>query len=378
MTFIRNYWYVASWAHELSPTHPTAITIIGEPLVLFRTAAGDAAALEDCCCHRSAPLSHGRCESGLLRCMYHGLLFDGTGKCVRIPGQAHIPAACRVRSYPTVESRGLIWVWMGDPTLADTRQIPVPDDYDPTDWDMRSSQCDVQANYLLMTDNLADMSHVAYLHETTLAGGDTRISDSHPTITRLERGIRVERWLADRRKMEDWLPDDPRLPPASPSERRQDLWLGYDLLAPGIFVMRSEIHEAGVAHASGYAAPQKQPLHANLNFQAVTPAGQTSMRHFFALGPPRRETVGNPTLAHDMFEVMLKSFAEDRIMLEAQQRNLARRPIQAAAAIRHDHGLQLMRRIIRQMIEQESDSLPSQRPAPDREPVHERTSSPLE
>ena len=82
MTFMRNCWYVASWGRDLTADKPAAITIVDEPLVLFRTAAGEAAALRDCCCHRNAPLSHGRCENGLLRCMYHGLLFDGTGKCV--------------------------------------------------------------------------------------------------------------------------------------------------------------------------------------------------------------------------------------------------------------------------------------------------------
>src|SRR5687767_6922103 len=108
MTFIRNTWYVASWTHELAPGTCLAITILDEPLVLFRSADGSAAALRDCCCHRNAPLSHGRCENGLLRCMYHGLMFDGTGRCVLIPGQNHVPAACRVRAYPTLESGGWI------------------------------------------------------------------------------------------------------------------------------------------------------------------------------------------------------------------------------------------------------------------------------
>ncbi len=367
MRFLRNGWYVASWAHALRATEPMAVTILDEPLVLFRAAGGSPAALRDCCCHRNAPLSLGRCENGLLRCMYHGLMFDGSGRCVRIPGQRHIPAACRVRRYPTVEAHGWIWVWMGDPARADPRLIPLPPDYDLRDWDMRWSHCDIHAHYLLMNDNLADMSHVAFLHETTFGGGDTRIAESHPTITLLERGIRVERWLADRGKMEDWLPADPRLPPG----RRQDLWLGYDWLAPGIFIMRSEIHCAGAAEECGYVRPTAKPVHANLNVQAVTPTGETSLRHFFALGPPRAETIDNPTLPDEMFQVMLRGFEEDRRMLEAQQRNLARWPIELAAAIRHDRGVQLVRRILESLIQEERDAESLGRASADQEMVDE-------
>lgn len=351
MRFIQNCWYAASWTAELTATTPVAVTIIEEALVLFRTSDGSPAALQDCCCHRNAPLSHGRCESGLLRCMYHGLLFDGTGKCVSIPGQSHIPTAARVRKYPTLESRGLVWVWMGDPAQADPRLIPLPADYDTSAWDMRWSHCDLQANYLLMNDNLADMSHVAYLHEATFGGGDTRIAESHPRITQLARGIRVERWLADRAKVENWLPDAPHPAP----NREQDLWLAYDLLAPGIFVMRSEIHRAGVARESDYGAPGAEPLHANLNVQAMTPVSATSMRHFFALGPARSETLENPALADEMFQILRRGFDEDRRMLEAQQRNLARWPIEPAAAIRHDRGVQLLRGLIEQLIDRESE-----------------------
>jgi vanillate O-demethylase monooxygenase subunit len=355
MAFMRNSWYVASWSPELTDSKPVAITILGEPLVLFRAADGAAAALRDCCCHRNAPLSHGRCENGLLRCMYHGLMFDGTGKCVLIPGQAHIAAACRVPSYPTVEQHGAIWVWMGDPTQADSRLLPFPTAYDTRAWEMPGSHWDLQANYLLMNDNLADLSHVAFLHEATFGGGDTRIAETHPTIIRLERGIRVERWLTDRSAAQDWIRDEIRLAPAPDASGRQELWLSYELLAPGIFVMLSELHPVGVAQESNYAAPRRKPVHSNLNFQAMTPIDETNTRHFFALGPPHAETVGQPTLAEDVFRATLKGFEEDRRMLEAQQRNLARWPIQAATAIRHDRGPQLLRRIINRLIALESD-----------------------
>ena len=66
---------------------------------------------------------------------YHGLVFDVTGRCVMIPGQKMIPQDAKVRSYPTVERDQLVWLWMGDPTLADPAKIvDFPYHNDPAHW----------------------------------------------------------------------------------------------------------------------------------------------------------------------------------------------------------------------------------------------------
>ena len=354
MTFIRNVWYAASWVQDLEAGKPTAVTILDQPIVLFRTAGGAAAALSDSCGHRNAPLSRGRCENGLIRCMYHGLVFDESGHCVEVPGQRNIPAACHVPNYPTAERGDFVWVWLGNPAVADPDLIPLPAGLDTADWAMRRSHCSLDAHYMLMNDNLADMSHVAYLHEATFGGGDTRIAQTHPKITTIDRGIRVERWLSDREIVEDWLPDSSR----APSGSMQDIWLSYDLMAPGVFVMRTELHPAGVARSSGYSTPSQRPLHSNLNIQAVTPVSSTRSRHFFALGPPSSETIFDETLPDVMFQIMQRGFEEDRCMLEAQQQNLTRRPINPSAAIRHDRGVLLLREIIGRLIALEDRDAP--------------------
>jgi vanillate O-demethylase monooxygenase subunit len=64
--FIRNLWYVAAWEHEIPADGLFARTIIDIPLVLFRDDTGRVVALEDRCCHRHAPLSHGRKKGGKL------------------------------------------------------------------------------------------------------------------------------------------------------------------------------------------------------------------------------------------------------------------------------------------------------------------------
>ena len=107
-SFIRNAWYAACWAHELTP-EPRPEMILGEELVVFRTESGVAAAVEDCCPHRFAPLSLGMVEGEHIVCGYHGMRFDCDGICVAIPGQKNVPDRARVRAFPVVEKYTLVY-----------------------------------------------------------------------------------------------------------------------------------------------------------------------------------------------------------------------------------------------------------------------------
>jgi vanillate O-demethylase monooxygenase subunit len=120
---LRNAWYIAAWADEIGGDQPLARRICDEPIVLFRDSAGRIATLADRCCHRAAPLQMGTVVQQGIQCGYHGLIIDGSGRCVHIPGQKLIPQDARVRSYPTVEKDQMVWVWMGDPANADRAKI---------------------------------------------------------------------------------------------------------------------------------------------------------------------------------------------------------------------------------------------------------------
>ena len=95
--FMRNCWYVAAFDHEVAD-QPFARTLLGEPVVLYRTADGTPVAFEDACCHRALPLSMGTVIGDNLQCGYHGLTFDPSGTCIAVPGQTQVPPgrACAV------------------------------------------------------------------------------------------------------------------------------------------------------------------------------------------------------------------------------------------------------------------------------------------
>src|SRR5262249_36502103 len=143
-------------------------SVIGEPIVLYRRRNGAIVALEDRCPHRFAPLSLGRVEGDDLRCMYHGLRFAPDGACVEVPRSAAAPARLCARALAGVEGSSLVWVWPGDPAKADPARVPRAFGLDDPDWEYRSGAIDYDADYELLNDNLCDLSHLDFVHETTL------------------------------------------------------------------------------------------------------------------------------------------------------------------------------------------------------------------
>ena len=131
--FLRNTWYIAAWDRELGSS-PLAVQVLGERIVLYRKLDGSAAALEDACPHRKLPLSLGRIQGDHLECGYHGLTFDCSGACVKVPGMDSIPPGARVRAYPLFERYGLLWIWMGEPERADPATIHRIPHWDDPAW----------------------------------------------------------------------------------------------------------------------------------------------------------------------------------------------------------------------------------------------------
>src|SRR5262245_38697498 len=111
--FARNHWYLAAWSHEIG-RGPFARRIANEPIVFWRTEAGAPVAFEDRCPHRLAPPSLRKLIGDTLQCRYHGVTFDATGACVRIPAGDAIPPGAHVKSYQLVERWGAIWLWLGE------------------------------------------------------------------------------------------------------------------------------------------------------------------------------------------------------------------------------------------------------------------------
>jgi vanillate O-demethylase monooxygenase subunit len=303
--FVRNLWYVAAWSYELGAEAPIGRVIVGEPVALYRKRDGSVVAFEDRCPHRFAPLSLGRVEGDDLRCGYHGLRFASGGACNQMPARAQ-PPRLAVRTLPVVERWSWIWVWMGDPARADPARIPDAFGLDDPRWQMRADVMDYDANWELLNDNLCDLSHLDFSHATTL-GGSSGVSWSAepPRIRELEDGLLIERWYPDS-----------RLAPGRPE--RVDALNRYRYLLPGLFLMTTAWYPLGAGERCGFGVPEEKPVAQRAEQQAVTPISEQRSRYFYATGFAAENA--RPDLIEGIFRIVNAAFAEDKRIIEAQQR----------------------------------------------------------
>lgn len=341
MNYARNTWYVAGWSCDLEPQKPFHIDILGEPIVIFRAQSGRLIALEDRCVHRLAPLSLGRCEGDNLRCMYHGFLYNPEGQVTEIPGQDQVPAKAKIKSYPIVDRHSWLWVWMGDPALADESLIPPAIGPDHPDWILGHGYLDYDAEARLICDNLLDFSHLTYVHANSFGSGDEHAT-TPPKVTPIERGVSFSRWVPNATGGNV----DPKAEPV-------DRWGSYDFLIPGILLMKNGTFPLGTADASNYEEPDYSQAISGVmhTSQAVTPLGKGKARYFFCWGP--HKDFGDEKLRDTLMNIALQAFNEDKVMIEAQQKVIDATEEPKILASVHDRGIMLFNRMVEKLIAEE-------------------------
>ncbi|PZQ22631.1 MAG: Rieske (2Fe-2S) protein [Sphingopyxis macrogoltabida] len=192
MSFARNQWYVAAWSTDVG-RQPLGRVICNEPVVLYRRQDGSIAALEDICPHRLLPLSMGLIEGDSIRCKYHGLLLDSDGRCQEMPGGDAVNAAVKVPPYVVAERYHFVWIWIGDPALADTSLLPDLWMNEADGWRVGGDTYHVKCDYRLIIDNLMDLTHETYVHSSTV--GQKELHD-FPIETRTEAScVITSRWM---------------------------------------------------------------------------------------------------------------------------------------------------------------------------------------
>jgi vanillate O-demethylase monooxygenase subunit len=342
--FLKNCWYVAAWDHELLDGRKPARTILEKPVVLFRGASGKYVALDDRCCHRGAPLSMGRIEGDCLRCMYHGMKYDPSGACIEVPGQDRIPKTLRVHSYPIVERGHLLWIWMGDPALADPALIvDYPPLHDPA-WRGLPAYLHYAANWLLIVDNLSDLAHLAFVHTNTLGGSEEYAYKSKPAgIDKLDDGFRVERWHRDSEPP----PYHKKVIPTSEHQQRVDRRNRVTMTIPGMFFMETLFSPAGSGQEDGEGVRQYR------NAQYMTPETRRTT-HFF-WNYLHNYDIHDPNIAISLRDSLIEGFYEDKAIIEAQQVLLDRDPDFRLRALEADAALAHFRLTLKKHIKQENE-----------------------
>lgn len=155
-------WYALSAADDVSGAL-TTVRALQRSLVLFRTRDGVVVAMDDCCVHRPYPLSLGRLIDDTVQCGLCGFVYDATGQCVHVPTQTRIPSGAVVRTYPTREQHGQVWVWFGTAGLSDLHRVPDLPWLVDAHWAGVEGSVRVAANYLLLHESFADVTKIPVL-----------------------------------------------------------------------------------------------------------------------------------------------------------------------------------------------------------------------
>lgn len=338
--FPQNCWYMAGWSEELGDGL-LARRIAGQPVVMFRKAAGGVAAVLDRCPHRFAPLSRGEREGDLLVCPYHGLTFDGAGTCVRNPFSERIPAAASIRAWACEERDGIIWMWGAAPETADLAAIP---DFtvvaDQPGRKVLRGYTHVQAPYEYCTDNLMDLSHIEFVHRGTFAGDGVIFAGQHEVI---DEGATLHSnwWMQS-------VPAPSACRPPYAEGQLTDHWLDMRWNAPASMKLGIGATLPGRPREEGYEVGGQAHI--------VTPETATTCHYFTANA--RHHEIDNPGMDAFLTELFNTAFnVEDKPIIEAAFANLdgmdfwAARPVSLGI----DQGGTRARRKIQQMMAKEAE-----------------------
>lgn len=350
--FLKNAWYCAGWDYEVHQGRDAIVSrmMAGERVVLYRKPDGGVVALEDRCPHRQAALSLGRKEGNSLRCMYHGMKFNSEGVCEEIPGQTTIPERACVRAYPVVEKDNWIWVWMGEPAKADPNLICFSVGPSDPNWHIKTSQMRVETNYRWEIENLADLSHLTWVHPNTV-GGDRAYGEIKPIHTITPRGINTLFWVrsvAPTGSVRHIFPEDMKL----------DICFDIQHTVPCNWIMRFRAFSAGT-NTEGES--NGQLLVDTWTCQAVTPRDEDSVDYYYSWGASKETEVKG--LSDLLGSALDEAFTEDRIMLEAQHLRRKEKPNLKMINISHDAGPGKMLWVLDKLIREEGQAQSVAEPA---------------
>jgi phenylpropionate dioxygenase-like ring-hydroxylating dioxygenase large terminal subunit len=181
---IKNQWYAIISSKKIKPGKFVAVRRFGENLILFRNNAGKLGCVTDLCAHRGASLSKGCVSDGNIKCPFHGIEYDSTGKCVYIPSEGRSSTAdfsrFNLKSYETREIGDIVFAWYGD------REPDKEPDYFDIIMDSSCSYDEMTdewgVHYSRVIENQLDVSHLAFVHKTTIGRGNRSLCNGPKVV----------------------------------------------------------------------------------------------------------------------------------------------------------------------------------------------------
>jgi phenylpropionate dioxygenase-like ring-hydroxylating dioxygenase large terminal subunit len=333
----RNQWYVAAFSAELPREGMLRREILDSPVLLYRTASGAAVALLDRCPHRGLPLSMGKRVGDRVQCGYHGMEFGPEGRCLHVPSQSSVPARMAVQTFPLIERWQWVWIWVGDPAKADPELLPDHHWLGLTRPDLIATpffMMQIEANYQYMHENLLDSTHVSFLHSGQLDSGD-EMAAARISIQESGQILRIS-YDTPNTVFSEGVAGYFRVTPGHPYDRI----LTNETYAPSVSIGKQQIRDP--------AEPAAPPVELYA-INALTPASRnrTYVHHV-------QITSYDPQWRPADIENVRSIVAQDKVALEAVQRDFERFGESAEISVKADNMGIRCRRIIGRLVRHET------------------------
>jgi nitrite reductase/ring-hydroxylating ferredoxin subunit/putative sterol carrier protein len=163
-------WYAVAFGHELAAGEVKTVHYLGQDIVLFRTASGEAVAVPPYCPHLGTHLGHGGVVAGeSILCPFHHWRFDASGACVEAPGCAKLPPKAKLAPFPLIEQDGLVFVFHDCEHAEGLRETPrEPFAFPPLGLDgytpNRTVQWRLRSHPQEICENTVDIAHLLPIH----------------------------------------------------------------------------------------------------------------------------------------------------------------------------------------------------------------------
>ncbi|MEJ0019574.1 MAG: aromatic ring-hydroxylating dioxygenase subunit alpha [Acetobacteraceae bacterium] len=173
-----DHWYAVGQAADLRRGQVMETRFLGRSIAVFRGTDGALAAVENRCAHRHLKLSLGEVAGCRLVCAYHGWAYDASGTLASVAHETFGRSIARIRiaSFPVRERYGLIWLFPGNPALADAVPLPdIPELDGPAPWPSILVGFTWSAHHSLIIENVSDFTH-AHLHRRYRPFSDAKLT----------------------------------------------------------------------------------------------------------------------------------------------------------------------------------------------------------
>ena len=300
--------------------HPLAVTLLDQPLVLWRDHAGVPHAWADRCPHRGARLSLGQvatapCGTRTLACPCHGWQFGSSGRCTLVPAQPtwEPPASHAATVYAVTQRHGLLWVRLAAPAASLPAALQHPPAFEAANqpgWRfVLTAPYAVATSAPRLVENFLDMAHFGFVH-AGLLGDASHAQVDVGQVAETADGLYAHHCQA-------WQPQ------------------GYAAAATAEAAPAGEPTGTEVAYRYIVPAPYAALLHKD----AVQPGGPSNAIALF-INPVGHEqcvawfamaTHADPSTDGELLAFQDAEIAQDRPVVESQQP--VRLPIQRPAAV---------------------------------------------